>query len=426
VLVADGAGGCIAAWADARSGVAAPNDYDIYAQRVTALGVPVWAPDGVPAGLTPAHQENPELIADGARGAILTWDDFGARVYAQRLDSTGVRQWPLPGAVLCDSVGGTRVGTSIVTDGAGGAIVAWGPDTRPGSPSGDLFAQRVNSSGAPQWSANGIALCALPVAKSSPRSVADGAGGAFVAWSDFRAGANATAFAKRIAGNAATVAGWGAAGNAAGAMKTLANHVDPVADGSGGVLLAWDDDATTGLFSDTTATVFAQHLTGAGAIAAGWPIQGIAVCAAPHEQSESAFIPDGAGGGLVDWLDYRTWNGNFFDPVSLMYVARVSGNGGLVDVPRVNPGANLAVRVLGNPARGAVTAEVDLPAGGPPGDVALLDVTGRIRERTPLDASARGTVRLRFNAAGGLPPGLYFVRAVRGGRVAVSRVCILR
>ena len=42
-IVRDGAGGAIITWRDGRNGV----DWDIYAQRVNAAGVPQWTPNGV-------------------------------------------------------------------------------------------------------------------------------------------------------------------------------------------------------------------------------------------------------------------------------------------------------------------------------------------------------------------------------------------
>src|SRR5262249_34089539 len=45
---------------------------------------------------------------------------------------------------------------TIVSDGAGGAIVTW-YDNRNGA--SDIYAQRVSAAGAPQWTANGVALC---------------------------------------------------------------------------------------------------------------------------------------------------------------------------------------------------------------------------------------------------------------------------
>jgi len=47
---------------------------------------------------------------------------------------------------------------TIVSDGAGGAIVTWS-DFRGGDPKAHIYAQRMNATGTPQWAADGVALC---------------------------------------------------------------------------------------------------------------------------------------------------------------------------------------------------------------------------------------------------------------------------
>src|SRR5678815_1893484 len=71
----------------------------------------------------------------------------------------------------------------IVSDDAGGAIVVW-RDYRGGT--GDIYAQRVDASGNPQWTANGIGVCLETHAQDWPTIVSDGVGGAIVAWEDGR------------------------------------------------------------------------------------------------------------------------------------------------------------------------------------------------------------------------------------------------
>ena len=76
---------------------------------------------------------------------------------------------------------GDQSSPQLISDGAGGAIVTW-KDSRSGNY--DIYAQRVNASGAVQWAANGVALCTATGDQYSPRIVSDGAGGAIVTWED--------------------------------------------------------------------------------------------------------------------------------------------------------------------------------------------------------------------------------------------------
>ncbi|GAI81385.1 unnamed protein product, partial [marine sediment metagenome] len=49
-------------------------------------------------------------------------------IYAQKIDSSGARQWtPVNGVVICDAVG-TQKSCKIVPDGSDGAIITWRND----------------------------------------------------------------------------------------------------------------------------------------------------------------------------------------------------------------------------------------------------------------------------------------------------------
>src|SRR5580765_6552018 len=87
VAVSDGAGGIIVAWADPRFG-----SNDIFAQRLSATGVPLWTANGVAVCNAAQDQSQVSIAADGSGGAILAWYDnrsFGGDIYAQRITSAG-------------------------------------------------------------------------------------------------------------------------------------------------------------------------------------------------------------------------------------------------------------------------------------------------------------------------------------------------
>ena len=90
-------------------------------------------------------QGYPKIVADGSGGAIVTWNDYRSGtdtdIYAQHVLASGVVNpaWPADGRALC--IGAyVQGGTTIVSDGRGGAIVAW-QDYRSGN--SDIYAQRV-------------------------------------------------------------------------------------------------------------------------------------------------------------------------------------------------------------------------------------------------------------------------------------------
>ncbi len=306
-IVSDGAGGAIVTWQDTRSGTS----IDIYAQRLNAFGAPQWTANGVALCTATNHQYTPTIVSDGAGGAIVTWQDTRSGtnndIYAQRVNALGAPQWTANGVALCAAASDQYYPT-IVSDGAGGAIVTW-HDYRSG-PSADIYAQRVNASGAPQWAANGVALCTAVNDQLYPAIVSDGAGGAIVTWYEYRSG-TPDIYAQRV--NAAGAPQWTANGVA---VCTAAHNQDTptiASDGAGGAIVTWQDTR-----SGTDSDIYAQRVNAVGA--PQWTANGVALCTAASEQYVPTIVSDGAGGAIVTWQDLRSGN---YD----VYVQRVNALG---------------------------------------------------------------------------------------------------
>jgi hypothetical protein len=306
-IASDGAGGAIVTWYDSRNG---PNT-DIYVQRVDASGVPQWTADGVALCTAANQQASPTIVADGAGGAVIAWPDgrsapFTYDVYAQRVNAAGTPQWTANGVALCTAAG-SQVSTAIVSDGASGAIVTW-EDSRNGA--SDIYARRVNASGTPQWTADGVLICAASAIQFNPAMVADGFGGAVITWVDARSGADWDVYARRV--NASGAAQWTADGVV---LCTAAfDQDDPriVADAAGGAIVTWHD------FRNGTTDIYAQRVGASGT--PQWTAHGVALCNAVNSQSSPEIVGDGAGGAMIAWSDNR--NGGFD-----IYAQRVSDSG---------------------------------------------------------------------------------------------------
>ncbi len=305
-LVADGIGGAIVCWMDHRAG----SHFDIYAQHVLAGGMadPAWPADGSPLCVAANEQQFPVITSDGAGGAIVAWGDFrssiaNADIYAQRVLASGAADpaWPVNGLPVC-------VGTyddphpAITSDGAGGAIVTW-PD---GRHSFDIYAQHVLPSGAvdPAWPTNGRALCAAPDNQLYPRVVSDGLGGAIVCWMDYRGGAGYVTYAQRILASGATDPAWPADGRALSTAAGDQLYPQMVPDDAGGAIVCWKDHRS-GQYD-----IYAQRVLAAGAVDPAWPANGRAVCTAVNDQHDPTLVEDGAGGAIVAWMDVRSGAGS--------------------------------------------------------------------------------------------------------------------
>jgi len=249
-IASDEVGGVVVTWGDYRSGTS----YDIYAQRVSISGAPQWTADGVTLCTATGDQSYPMITSDGAGGGIVTWQDYRSGtsdVYAQRVNSSGVPLWFSDGVVLCDAAS-DQTYPKIVSDGTGGAIVTW-YDFR-SSTNGDIYARRVSAAGFPQWTADGVALCTAANDQSGQTIFSDGAGGAIIAWQDSRSGTNSDLYAQRT--NAAGVPQWTADGVALCTVVGAQGTSVIASDGTDGAIVAWSD------FRTVAGDVYAQRIEG--------------------------------------------------------------------------------------------------------------------------------------------------------------------
>lgn len=192
-LVPDGAGGVLVAWEDLRDAA----DPGLYATRLDgdATRHAGWGGSGLGTPLCTAAGAQDQLAAtsDGAGGCFAAWRDtrtLPPRVYATRLTDAGTiaAGWPSAGAggrAVCDATADQQQ-HALAADGAGGAIVVW-RDAR--NATLDVYAQRLGGDGAtwPGWPADGVAVCTAAGTQFGPALAPDGAGGAFVFWTDQRA-----------------------------------------------------------------------------------------------------------------------------------------------------------------------------------------------------------------------------------------------
>ena len=273
-----------------------------------------WPTDplvNVPLCTATGNKDYPTAASDGAGGAIVTWMDSrgdGRDIYAQHVLASGTVDpaWPVDGRALSTAVNLQELPV-IAPDGAGGAIVAW-HDYRSGM--AHLYAQRVLASGAvdPAWPADGRALCAPAYDEKNPAIVADGGApgvagsGAIVAWMDGRSGTNSDIYAQHVFGDGAVDAAWPSNGRAL--CTAAGNQYSPmiVADGAGGAIVTWYDYRNGSENPD----IFAQHVLAGGAVDPAWPADGRALCTAANYQQHPTLVADGSGGAIVTWFDYRS------------------------------------------------------------------------------------------------------------------------
>lgn len=307
-VVSDGAGGGIIAWMDKRTGV---SQSVIYAQRFSADGSTRWVTGGIPICIGSTNQTFPVVVSDGVGGAIVAWIDKrsdAGDIYAQRIDSVGNLLWGVNGTPIC-TASGPQLDPVIISDDAGGAIIVW-KDGR--SDGGDIYAQRVDASGVVQWATNGIAACIASNIQYEPTVTTDGVHGAIVAWTDERTG-DADVYAQRV--DASGLPQWGSNGVGVVVLPEQHNLPSIVSDGVGGAILAWDD------WRSTDQQIYMQRLNAMGNVR--WITNGIFVSDVVGNQLDITIVSDGNGGAVVAHQDGR---GNGID----IYAERFDSTGSSV------------------------------------------------------------------------------------------------
>jgi len=290
--VSDGAGGAVVAW---QEGLATT---DLYVNRINAAGARQWGSGGVALCTATNFQRQPRSVPDASGGAIVVWQDernSSFELYCRRVNSAGTALWTADGIRLC-AASGNEVDPRIISDGAGGAFVAW-IDYRAGSHT-DIYAQHVDSLGVIAWTNNGAAVCTAAGNQGGVDLSRDDGGGAILTWIDQRSSPNAV-YAQRL--NSLGVAQWQTDG--VPVVSTGASGLRIVADGSGGAIIAY------GVSSD----IFARRINSAGTLQWATPTN---LCNATGSRNLSAILSDASGGAIVAWEDLRSGNRD-------VYAARV-------------------------------------------------------------------------------------------------------
>jgi hypothetical protein len=159
-------------------------------------GTAAWATDGISICTASGERGSAQITSDGAGGVIVAWDDGrngSPDIYAQRVYSNGTVAWVSDGISVCTAPD-FQLWPQLVGDGAGGAVVAW-QDLRNGD--WDVYAQQVRADGTLALSSDGITLSTASGNQSNLGITGDGVGGAIVAWEDER-GADIDVYAQRV------------------------------------------------------------------------------------------------------------------------------------------------------------------------------------------------------------------------------------
>jgi len=143
------------------------------------------------------------------------------------------------------------------------------------------------------WTHNGIPVTATQSGQFNLNAIPDNSGGVIAAWIDYRR-AHYDIYAMRLDGNGNRL--WAPDGFAVALTDTFVDQIAMVPDGAGGAFFVF------GLFGDLSyIDVMTQHVTSAGAIAAGWPANGRSTV--PGGATGFGAVPTNDGSLLMGWTD---------------------------------------------------------------------------------------------------------------------------
>ena len=176
-IASDGEGGAYICWRDVRDSL---GGYSIYAQHVESSGKMSWQRNGIPIVQANNQQEFQRIRPDGKGGAFIAWEDGRSNIhkypYVQRINKEGKFLWQTNGIKASDR-GGLFI--SINPDNRNGLLLGW-------STVYDAYVQRLDGFGNRMWGDSGVQVTNRPgsVRSNDVEIISDGAGGAIVAWSE--------------------------------------------------------------------------------------------------------------------------------------------------------------------------------------------------------------------------------------------------
>jgi len=430
----DGNGGAYFAYTVAGS---SPNYYnEVHVQHIDANGNQLYGTTG--ASVTPGHEQVWSAMAVSGSNVYLGLievydiDYYLSRVRLLKLNSDGSANWTRTIITGFDSLGVSSIGSRSklrLIPGSNGSVVAHWEEFRFDVANGSgqqIYAQKIDSTGAFLWSTNGVRLGATTQTESDACAV-NSANTYWFAWKDYR-GTNSTAsqiYLQHLNDN----------GNFLLDSTGLALHSAPnqqtaqylVPDGNAGVYTFYTqfyDGVNNYPPPDTIndADLIGTHILSDGTVYRPelWTPQGAGSSAyiekmldvQTHPVGIPVFSGDGINGVIVNWLDDRATHK---EELTNLYMQRVRDDY-VVSVREISspiPKLFTLYQNYPNPFNPTTTFRFTIPRTGHV-KFTIYDVLGREVIRLLDDVKMTGTYELKWsgkNTAGQeIASGMYFYR----------------
>ena len=187
-------GEAIFVWSDTRYGMR-----NIFAHKINQDGELLWGESGAVVTDLPGRQEDPVSITDGNGGVFIAWVDYRfdeqGDIFFQHLDNNGDILLD-PNGIALAQVEGKQITINMCTDSLGGVFITW-QDKR-GGVDDDIYGTHISSDHEIVSPGTGVAIVTEGGNQNAKTIEYAGNSEAFIAWADFREGANADIYGQRL------------------------------------------------------------------------------------------------------------------------------------------------------------------------------------------------------------------------------------
>ena len=367
-VCSDGMSGCYVAWSDAN----VPWHHDLYAQHVDLNGQLLWPAEGEILCAADSEQSQLAISAsfDGASpdGLLAVWTDqrvnnFIGEIYGQKLSLAGTPLWTEDGVRISGDAtpqgGHERIIPRLASDRAGGLISVWEDQRNAGGNVylRDVYASRLGPDGNELWEDDGVPVataeasesyasvvftgnsCVVPYFRqydpneslrlqvldvangdqilpdtgavivagfsgsvSGVQTLSMSAGRTAIVWKDFRMGTHGTVMFYQIVGPFGDVEravnGEMLAPNNSGHNQYNQSSAQLCGDGSGGFFVSFLD------LRSSDQLIRLSHVNSEGSVVSADSGNVVWQDANTNDQVLSMIAPDGVGGCYVAWTGY--------------------------------------------------------------------------------------------------------------------------
>jgi hypothetical protein len=316
-IAATSDGGCYISWFDTRSGA-----YRVYMQRLNAQGVKQWGENGLLVSANPQSSSlvDWDLAVDDSNNAVVVFTDTRAsstiNPYAYRISPQGDFRWGPNGVALSNATSVFQADPKVAVTSDNGFVFVW----QYGSSPNQAAMQRLNAAGEKQWGTDPILISGgASEHRWRPSLVASDNGSVILLYAGFTGTTlnpqNYKLFSQKVSSAGTTI--WA---DTVYSQGRVSGFVVPkiFPDANNGAFYVWHDER-----GGANSTSYVQHFTSSGTRV--FPVDGTAsstLAGRLHNDASVAYTP-ATGETYMFWYETNSSTQNVYG----VYGQKFSANG---------------------------------------------------------------------------------------------------